>query len=97
MESLRYSIILTFGVSLAKLPRVWGTTDAEIKNLVMGWIPGLYNIKGALFPKPGVGLDIALHAAPADRTSTALLSAFPIHSTSFLLPKFSDPQQWDAS
>ena len=37
------------------------------------------------FCNPGVGQNIALHAAPADRTwsSTLLVSAFPIHSTLF--------------
>ena len=33
---------------------------------------------------PGVGRDIAWHAAPADRAFSCLVSALPIHSTSFL-------------
>ena len=40
---------------------------------------------------PVVGQTIALYAAPADRISTYLVSAFSIRSTSFS----SDPQQWN--
>ena len=40
--------------------------------------PGLSKV-----PVPGVSQDIALHAAPADRTSAYLVSAFPVHSNSF--------------
>ena len=35
------------------------------------------------FSKSVVGQDIALHAVPADRASTYLVSAFPAHPTSF--------------
>ena len=36
------------------------------------------------FSKPVVGQSIALHAVPAYRASTYVLSAFPAHSTYFL-------------
>ena len=39
-------------------------------------------IKGSPLDKPGVGQNIALHAAPVDRASNYLVSAYPIHSTS---------------
>ena len=34
--------------------------------------------------KPGVGRNIALHASPAARNSTVLMSTFPLYSTSFI-------------
>ena len=40
-----------------------------------------------LLSKPGVGQNIAWHAAPADKTSTYLVSSFPIHSSSSLFSK----------
>ena len=53
----------------------WETADAELRA------QGLYE----RFPlsQPGVGQNIAFHVAPADRTSTYLVSTFPVHSTSF--------------
>ena len=66
----------------------WGIADAEIKD-----------------PQPAVGaqgfqslqqarMNVALHAAPADRASSYPVAAFLIHSTSFS-PNVSDPQQWN--
>ena len=52
-------------------------------------------IKGSFFLNQ-VGQNIALHAAPADRASTCLVSAFPIHSTAFPANS-SRHQQWDVS
>ena len=48
--------------------------------------------------KPGTGQNIAGHAARADRTSTHLVSACPIHST-YVFPKRlrPSPQQWHVS
>ena len=51
--------------------------------------PGLY--RRFLLYKPGVGQNIALHAAPADRTFTYLVCAFPIHWTSFPPPPHISP------
>ena len=48
--------------------------------------PSLVGAQGyQMFPlfKPVVGLNIALHAVPAYRASTYLISTFPAHSTSF--------------
>ena len=69
----------------------WGTADAEIKG-PPGGNPGLSKVPS--FSKPIVGEKIALHAVPAYRDSTYLVSAFPAHSTSFY-PNFSNPQQWN--
>ena len=52
--------------------------------------------KVGLLSKAVVGRNIALPAAPADRASNDLVSAVPIHSTSFP-PKLSNPQQWNVS
>ena len=72
----------------------WGIIDAEIKppSPPPSGIPGLSKV---IFSKPGVGQNIALHAVPADRISTYLVSAFPIHlSSSFSPPpKLSDHKQ----
>ena len=68
----------------------WGRiTDIESKPPPLSH-PPTYSLVGAQgyqrFPlsKPGVGQNIALHDAPADRTSTCFVSAFQIHLTSFL-------------
>ena len=57
-----------------------GTADAEIK-VPPGGIPGLYQ----RFTQ-----NVALHAGPADRTSTYLVLLFPLHSSS-LLPGQTSP------
>ena len=46
--------------------------------------------------KPVVDQDIASHAVPANSASNYLVSAFPVHSTSFFLI-FSNRQQWYVS
>ena len=63
------------------------SADAEIKG------PPLIGAQGCeRFPlsKPGVHQNIALHAAPANLTSTYILSVFPIHSTDFFFTHSSD-------
>ena len=53
-------------------------------------------MKGLRFPrsKPVVGQNIALHAVPAYRVSKYVVSAFPVHSTSFSA-SFSSPERWN--
>ena len=53
--------------------------NAEIKD-PSGGSPGLSKF---LLSNSAVGQNLALRAAPADRASTQLVSAFPAHSTSF--------------
>ena len=56
----------------------------EIKNEgPLYWEPG--TIKGFFLSKPGVGRNSSSHAAPGHRSSTVLIPAFPMHSTSFSL------------
>ena len=50
------------------------------------WTTALVEAQGYqrfLLSRPVVGQNIAVRAAPADRASNSLVSAFPIHSTSF--------------
>ena len=47
--------------------------------------------------KPGVGENVAFHAAPADRTSIHLVSAASRFAQPHLFPNFSNSQQWDVS
>ena len=59
----------------------WGTADAGNKDPLVG---AQCHQRFPLY-YPGVGQNISLHAAAAaDRTSTYLVSAFPIHSASFV-------------
>ena len=78
-------------VFLASAPR-WGTADAEIKLLHTPHpMVGAQGYQMLPLSKLVIGRNIALHAVPADRASTNLVSAFPAHSTSFP-PKLCNPQ-----
>ena len=51
----------------------------SVWDVVVQPSPGLSKV----LSKPVVGRNIGLHAVPADRASTYIVSTFPAHSTSF--------------
>ena len=69
----------------------WGTADANIKPPTP--LVGAQGYQRFHLSKPVVGQNTALHAVPAYRASTYLVSAYPAHSTLFS-PNFSNPQRW---
>ena len=75
-----FHLHIASGIRLGSLTHgVIPWADAEIKVPQMG-AQGYQRVP---LSKPGVCQNIALHAVPADRTSTYLVSAFVVHSTSF--------------
>ena len=67
--------------------------DAEIKDPPPPLV-GAQGYRRFLLSKPVLEQDITVHAASADSASEYLVSAFPIHSSSFP-PNLSGPQQWN--